>query len=361
MFLGRIHLTVALFALATLFATELGANDAGPSVVVTKTLFPADAGVAGAQTQEPLLPPLTSDRMPTLEFSTEPVEVAVGDIVTWKAVIRRRVGDRVHLSRAASFGGFEIQGKDDMVGEASDDWLKETLIVNLISFEAGDMEIPTQRITVLDIDGRVAEMETEPVTVSVKSLIANEPEPQMKPDTGEGVPVYEDDYTLLYVLGALGVIIAIALLTLLGRKLWSMRRPRRGPPPPPPRPAEEIALEKLEAIRESSHLEEDRYKLFHVLLSEAFREYLGNRYRFHSLDRSTEELVMEMRKPALHPELFERIIELLAETDFVKFAKYIPGRQASLDMLEEAFSVVHITTPKPSTPTSAKKQEGDNG
>ena len=361
MFEGRIHLAVALCAFVALFAGESAADDAGPGVVAAEALSPHDAGVAVAQTEEPILPPLPPDRMPTLEFSVEPVEVTLGDIVTWKTVIRRRVGDRIHLSRTASFSDFEIQSKDDTVGEATDDWLQETLIVNLISFEAGDIEIPSHRITVVDIEGRVAEIETEPVTVSVKSLIANEPEPKIKPDTGPGVPVYEDDYTLLYVLGALGAIIVIALLTLLGRKLWSMRRPRRGPPPPPPRPAEEIALEKLAAIRESSHLEEDRYKLFHVLLSEAFREYLGNRYRFHSLDRSTEELVIEMRKPTLHPELFERIIELLAQTDFVKFAKFIPGHQASLEMLEEAFAVVDVTTPKPSTPSPAKDQEGDNG
>jgi len=324
-----------------------GDRDAGPVAelpdVAAHGAIAEDAGPPAAV--EPPTPTIPADRMPTLSLSVEPREAAVGDLITWKAQIRRRVGDRVHLSRAADFGDLEIQGKDDDVSEPVDDWITETLTVRLIAFDPGEHEIPAQTVTVVDIDGNMAVLVADPVPVKIESLIANEPEPALKPDTGPGVPVLEEDYTLLYVLAVIGGIIAVALLTLLGRKLWSMRGPRPEPPPPPPRPAEEIALEKLNALQAAGLLDAGEHKAFHVALSETFREYLGNRYRFHSLDRSTEELVAEIRRLALDQVLFSRVRDLLEDTDLVKFAKFVPDVVSSGSMLAEAFAIVAATTP----------------
>lgn len=377
----RIPATALILGWALSIAPAASVADAGIDVDAGPSPVPVPVAVAPSEAQakegdagpaEPVpedLPTLAPDRAPTIELTVEPRQVSVGDLISWELKIRRRVGDRAHLSRSASFGDLEVQGKDASISDPDDDWVEETMTVNLIGFEPGRHEIPAQDITVVDIEGNLAKLKTDPVEVEVKSLIANEPEPDLKPDEGPGIDVYEEDYTLLYVLAVIGGIVVIALLTLLGRKLWSLRGPRPGPPPPPPRPAEEIALEKLEALRDSSYLDEGRHKIFHVILSEAFREYLGNRYRFHSLDRSTEELIAELRAIELERPLFNSILNLLNETDLVKFAKFIPGLEDSRKMLEEAFEVVDMTTPKvaPSAPEESgdeareKKGDGDVG
>ncbi len=365
-------LVLATSLLGIVAHADAGPGDAGVSPVPV-SVAPAktdqepasepDAGSKIDKEEEPPPPTLSPERMPTLKLSVEPTEVAVGDLIVWKAELRRRVGDRAHLSRTSSFGDLDLHGKDSQVSDPDDDWVTETMIVNLIAFEPGHHEIPAQTITVVDIEGNLAELRSDAVTVQVNSLIANEPEPEMKSDTGPGVVVLEEDYTLLYIGAVIGGIIVIALLTLLGRKLWSMRGPRQGPPPPPPRPAEEIALEKLEALKSSSYLDEGRHKVFHVTLSEAFREYLGNRYRFHSLDRSTEELLVDLRRSHLKKDLFNKVVNLLGETDLVKFAKFIPGLEDSNGMLDEAFHIVDVTTMKkaPAGEDDAEKAEKNDG
>jgi hypothetical protein len=315
---------IAALLACSLIAFDVLADDAGPAAP----------------------PALPADRMPTVRLTVEPLEAAIGDPIAWRAVVRRRVGDRVHLPSSADFGGLEVQTRDREVSDPEGDWLEETLSVTLIAFAVDEHEIPPQKLTVVDIEGRIAEIETEAATVTIKSLIANEPEPRLKPDLGPGERVFEKDYTALYVLAVLAGIAAIALLTLLGRWLWSKRRPRPGPPPPPPRPAEEIALEKLELLRSGDQLDQGQHKEFHVLLSETVREYVGNRYGFDSLELSTEEMTAHLRTLRLSQPVFDALTDLLDETDLVKFAKYVPAVDESRRLLDEAFRVVEITTPK---------------
>ncbi|MCK9461991.1 MAG: hypothetical protein M0R80_20360 [Proteobacteria bacterium] len=347
-------LPCALAALLVALAAgrTLGADAGAPPMIV-------EAIDAGAAAEEPAeVPPPTTDlsaipadRRPTLKLTVEPRSGAIGDPIVWRAEIRRRVEDRVRLGSSADFGAFEVQDKKIEVGEPDDGWVAETMEVRLVAFETGALEIPAQAVSVVDAKGNVGTLATEPATIDVKSLIANEPEPKLKPDTGPGVRVFEKDYTLLWILGAIGCIAVLVLLTLLGRWLWSKRRRRPGPPPPPPRPAEEIALEKLDALRSSAHLAEGRHKLFHILLSEAIREYLGNRYRFYSLERSTEELLGELVRRRLDRAMYNRAVDFLSETDLVKFAKYVPDVPESERLLGEGFALVRDTTPQPEPPT----------
>ncbi len=345
--MGRLSSIIAVFILVLAPLPSIAA-DGGPPIA-------ADAG--DSQPESPAAPELPADRAPTVTLKVEPQEVGVGEVVIWRVTVKHRVGDRVHLSSGASFGSLEVRTKDVTAGETQGDWMEEVLSVELIGFEPEEVSIPAQKLTVVDVEGRIKEIETETSKVTVKSHIANEPEPQLKEDQGPGEPVFEKDYTLIWILGILGGAGVVALLTLLGRWLWSKRRPRPEPPPPPPRPAEEIAREKLKALRESNLLELGQIKDFHVRLSEAIREYLGNRYRFDSLERSTEELIVELKNSTIGRVDFEYTSEFLGETDLVKFAKMIPTLEESRALLDKSFEFVEKTTPRPvvSEAESAKK------
>lgn len=332
---------LATSVLALLLAAALAP---APALAGQPDAGPADAGVPDAEEEG-----LPADRRPAAELEVAPREAAVGEIVTWKAKVRHRVEDRVHLPAGADFGGFEVQGKSRETLPAGADWVEEVLEVRLIAFEAGDLSIPAQELTVVDVEGRIARLEVPETPVAIRSLIANEPEPQLKADTGPGEKVLEEDYTLLWILGAVAAALLVALLTLLVRWLLARRRPRGAPPPPPPRPPEEVALEKLEALGCTTLLEEGLHKEFHVLLSEALREYLGGRYGFYALESSTEEILAELDRGRLPrgAALFSRIRALLTETDLVKFAKAVPAPEESRDLLDQAVAVVHATTPRP--------------
>ncbi|HUT79091.1 MAG TPA: hypothetical protein VM285_15440 [Polyangia bacterium] len=334
---SRLPLLVAallLAAVATPATGRAGAPDAGL----------ADGGTAD-RAEAPALPP---DRQPAVRLTVGPREASIGDAVTWTAVVRHRIGDRVHLPAGADFGSFEVLDKSRETGPADGDWVEETLEVRLIAFETGELVIPAQELTVVDVDGRLARVVVEESQVAIRSLIANEPEPELKLDTGPGEQVFEEDYTLLWILAALAAALLVALLTLLARWLLARRRPRQAPLPPP-RPPEEIALEKLEALERSTLLAEGLHKEFHVLLSEAVREYLGGRYGFYALESSTEEILAELAEGRLPrgAALYARIRGLLTETDLVKFAKALPAAEESRELLDQTVAIVHATTPRP--------------
>jgi hypothetical protein len=317
----------------------------------------SDGGVDQGQKKPDTPPPssVPADRMPTLALKVTPKEVSVGEVITWELQVRRRTEDSVHLGSGADFGNLEIKSKDKTDRPLDKKWALETLTVSLIGFEPGDVTIPGQTLTVVDVNGGIAEVTTDESHVTVKSLIANEPEPALKEDAGPPEKVMEEDYLLLYILGGLAAAALVALLTLLIRKLWARRRPKPEPPPPPPRPAEEIAYEKLNALKRSNLLAEGELKEYHVRLSEAVREYIGNRYGFDSLELSSEELIQAVRKVDISKNEYELILDFLGETDLVKFAKLLPSVAASEDLLEQSFRFVDRTTPKRAAATVESK------
>ncbi len=317
----------------------------------------SQGGSQSADTDEDNVSPaaVPKERMPVLKLQVKPTEVSVGQKITWQLTVKHKKEDAVHLEGGASFGGLEIKSKDRTETPAENGWVLETLSVSLVGFDPGDITIPKQKLTVVDYEGHLAEIMTPESFVTVKSLLANEPEPKLKEDTGPGEVVMEKDYLLLWILGIVIAIAAVAGLTLLGRKLWAMRKPKPAPPPPPPRPAEEIANEKLDALRRSNLLPEGHIKEFHVRLSEAIREYLGNRFHFDSLELSSEELIQAIRRIKLSQSEYRLILDFLGETDLVKFAKALPTLQESEDLLDHAFGFVERTTPKTVAPEDGQK------
>jgi hypothetical protein len=319
-----------------------------PAAVIDGGISP-DASV-GEQDTEPLppieTPKLPVAREPSFQLTVQPQAADIGDVISWNLHVRHRVGDRVHLSSGADFDSLEVRSKEIVPGLVEGDWTTEILKVELVGFVPGDVLIPAQKLNVVDVDGNIGEFTTPESGVTIKSLIANEPEPALKIDQGPGEKVFEQDYTLLWILGALAAAGIIALLTLLGRWLWSKRKPKAEPPPPPPRPAEDIALEKLESLKRSSLLEQGLVKEFHVRLSETIREYLGGRYHFDSLELSSEELIAALRGSSITADELNETLDFLSDTDLIKFAKVIPTLEESQQLLGNSFIFIKKTTPQ---------------
>ena len=330
----------------------------------------SDTGSDDSSTAAPMTTPapvplkneIPEERMPEVNVTVTPKKCAIGDLIEWKVEVHKKSPeDRVVLPSSFDFGKLEIQSRN--IGETKDDErsMTQVLGIGLVSFETGDFEIPPQKLTVVDKDGNLSEIMSPAFKVTVTSLIANAPEPKLKVDQKGGEVVMVKDYTLLYIAIGIGGAILIVLLTLLVRKLLSMRKPKPGPPPPPPRPAHEVALEKLNALKYSGYLDEQMHKTFHLKLSEAFREYLGNRYHFDALECSTREIVDELRRLALKLELHREVVQLLEDTDLVKFAKYVPPKEESEGLLDEAFRLVNVTMEKPPLPKGPAIEQVDGG
>ena len=126
-------------------------------------------------------------------------------------------------------------------------------------------------------------------------------------------PVYVfDQWWLLFTGIGIGLI-AVGLL------IWFvLRRKNRLPPLPVIVPAHERARQKLQAALDLL----DKPKPFCILVSDAVRLYLEERFELQAPDRTTDEFLDELRwRPVLSPGQKDLLRDFLVRCDLVKFAK----------------------------------------
>ena len=138
---------------------------------------------------------------------------------------------------------------------------------------------------------------------------------------------------------ALALIAAIALLILL----WILFKPRHQLTP---KTAYDLTLEKLEKAR--ALLREDQPIPYAVMVSEAIRTYLGQRFQSPSTRRTTEEFLRQMEADRTTPLAEHRALlrEFLQSCDLVKFARYQPTLSELEQVQQNAYGFVVATKPE---------------
>lgn len=111
------------------------------------------------------------------------------------------------------------------------------------------------------------------------------------------------------------------------------------------RPAEEVALEKLDAIREEKIWQSGRVKEYHTQLTDVVREYIARRFEVSSAEQTSDETLRAIR-PLLSEkkELFEQLRKMLTLADLVKFAKWDATPDENELSLRSAYTFVKETT-----------------
>ncbi len=116
-------------------------------------------------------------------------------------------------------------------------------------------------------------------------------------------------------------------------------------PKEPERPAEEVALEKLDKIKEEKIWQAGQTKEYHTQLTDVVREYIGRRFGVSSSEKTSDETLREM-KPVLAEQkpLYEQLRKMLSLADLVKFAKWTTTPDENELSLRTAYDFVRETT-----------------
>ena len=116
-------------------------------------------------------------------------------------------------------------------------------------------------------------------------------------------------------------------------------------PTKPLRPAEEVALEKLDVIREQKIWQTGQVKEYHTQLTDVVREYIARRFDVSSTEQTSDETLRAMR-PLLNEQkdLYEQLRKMLTLADLVKFAKWTTTPDENELSLRSAYSFVKETT-----------------
>lgn len=116
-------------------------------------------------------------------------------------------------------------------------------------------------------------------------------------------------------------------------------------PTEPLRPAEEVALEKLDAIREQKIWQNGQVKEYHTQLTDVVREYIARRFEVSSTEQTSDETLRAMRGLLSEKkELYDDLRKMLTLADLVKFAKWTTTPNENELSLRSAYTFVKETT-----------------
>lgn len=206
-----------------------------------------------------------------------------------------------------------------------------------------ELTLPPLPISVARASGQVVTVCTKPHAITVEDPIANAPDPKPKPNPPPRRQLEEWELLKLLVYGGLVALVVGVLAAWLFAR-WR-KRPRAAPRPPPPRPAWEVALEELHDIRHAGLIRQQRFSEHYDRVSDAIRQYLGDRFGFDGLESTTREALTVLESVAPPIESMDKVQAFLRQADLVKFARLTPTEEECELALSRGEEIVRDTMP----------------
>jgi hypothetical protein len=226
-------------------------------------------------------------------------------------------------------------------------------VLGVAAYELGDVEIPSIELSYINPRGEVRSAHTEPIALHVRPLVAeDEAHPEVQPNRPPRSAMVEDKRMLAIARWtgiALGGALLIGLCAFLTVRALRKRTVETALVVPAviKRPADEVAMDKLRALRERGNFAADGYRPFFFAVAEIVREYLGARYGFDSLELTTTELLDQLNQRAAHLTRPDgEVVKFLSDTDLVKFARTGSTDAAAVAALDGAQAIVLSTAMK---------------
>ena len=104
-----------------------------------------------------------------------------------------------------------------------------------------------------------------------------------------------------------------------------------------------VAYEQLAAIEASDLLNRGDMEAYHTQIASVLREYINARYQIPALALTTTALFRAMLRAEINAQCIERVQQLLANCDMVKFATYQPELSEASDRITDARWIVGAT------------------
>lgn len=117
------------------------------------------------------------------------------------------------------------------------------------------------------------------------------------------------------------------------------------------RPADEVALEKLDEIKAQKIWKDGKVKEYQTELTDVVREYIGRRFDVQSTEKTSDETLRELKPILVNAQLpvedgkalYEKLKKMLQLADLVKFAKWHATPDENEQALNTAYEFVEST------------------
>jgi hypothetical protein len=277
----------------------------------------------------------------SLSASADKTQFQVGEDVLLTLVLRHPPEGRYVAPPDTAFAPFEVIERTEEKVSPTETRLR----IRLAAFRLpGEVEIPALRVQYQE-EGRVESLSTEAMPVQIVTSLT--PEVTEIHDIKEPIDLMVPrDFRLL---GWLLLALLLALVAyLIYRKLRKEPPPVETPVPAPPLPPPDVEAEAaLRRLAEKGLIGKGELGAFYTELSEIMKRYVGRRFDIPYLERTTSEVLVDLRPKKLGAEPISDLRAILDASDLVKFAKFLPEASHAEAALAQSHSWIQKTRPAP--------------
>lgn len=301
--------------------------------------------------------PCVAQERASVEAHADVAVISLGDRVALTILVEHAASEVVFWPELAdTLGSFEVLGSSDGPLAAIDGRQTSVRRYELTTFELGELEIPALEIAIADSgETEPRLLTTEPIPIVVESVGIDE--------SGDirtvKAPLEIPRNWLLFLPWVLLIAGGAALAYWVYRHYRARKKTHQQYviPAAPPRPPHEIAHEALDRLEAKRLLERGEIKQYFIEVSEIIRTYIEGRYPIDALEMTSHEVLQELKRNGLDPEVYDLFPPFFSRADLVKFAKHRPGPEKSKEMIPKARLLVDETRIPDSTPESEPSDE----
>ncbi len=293
------------------------------------------AGCGGTETSDVLEAPVEW----SVEGSVDKREVQVGEDLTLTLVVRHPPEGLYIAPPDSAFAPFDVIGKSEETPGPTE----TRLLVRLAAFRLpADLEIPALEIQ-YQKEGKIESLGTDSIPVKVVTSLT--PDVTEIHDIKDPVDLeIPRDFRLLWwlLLAALAALLAYLIYRKLRKEPERVKTPVWVPPLPAPDVEAEAALRCLAG---KDLIKKGEVKAFYTELSEILKRYAGRRFEVPYLERTTTEVLFDLKPRKLAPAVTSDLRAMLEASDLVKFARFLPPAAQAEESLSLAFAWIGKTRP----------------
>jgi hypothetical protein len=275
-------------------------------------------------------------------------EVQVGEDLTLTLTVTHPDNGSFIAPPEAVFTPFDVLSRSEEKVSPTE----TRLLYRLAAFRLpAELEIPAVEVPYREEGGELKSLKTDPIPVRVVTSLTPEVTDIHDIKDPVDLEVPRDLRLLFWLLAALlAAVVAYLIYRKLRREPEAHEAPAWTPPPLPPDVEAERALGEL---RDKKLPERGELLAFYTELSEIVKRYVGRRYEVPWLERTTSEVLSDLRPKKVPPHVLAELRAILDASDLVKFAKLVPEVQKAEKSLDSAFRLVAVTRPAVPAPMEA--------
>ncbi|MCB9733003.1 MAG: RDD family protein [Deltaproteobacteria bacterium] len=337
----------SLLALAATTGARADDPDAAPapSPAADETAPPADDAPPEPLSVPPSALTVNARVVPEGKTRRDAQELVLGQPILFEITVSAPRDVELFEPVKPATGSFKLLESQPGTRQTTADALTETYRFRLLPLRVGFEKIPPVEIAYRPRGATAGgSVSTEPLRFHVVGNLENEQDPALAAPPAP-VPVIATNWVLVWGLSVGGAIVVAALLTLFVLRALDARFKALAPAPPP-RPANEVAIERLDALDGTPDDALDGAARMATTV-DILRQYLGGRYGFDALEMTTPELRRELADADLKGIAQTDIDRVLDEADLVKFARIVPSPESARAVAPKVRHVVEVTWEPP--------------